>query len=155
MKLKTYMCIFATLLVVVSGCGTGEGNGKQDSKKYEAGHVEAITTAQLVEKMQNKESFTMVFTQTTCSHCKTFLEMLNGYLPNHNLVIYDMILDKEANREQSLKECETLFPEFTGTPDIYYVENGEIRSRFWNEGFDSLTKDTFNEWVEKYDLLGK
>lgn len=151
MKIKTYFFIFATLLLVVSGCSSKK---EEKQNKYDAGHIEAITTAQLVEKMENKESFTIVFTQISCSHCKTFLKMLNEYLPDHNLVIYDLILDNEPNREEALQQCEELFPEFTGTPDIYYVESGKIKSRFWNEGYSELDESSFNKWVETYDLLG-
>lgn len=151
MKIKTYICILAAMLLVVGGCGSKQ---KEKENKYAAGYIEGITTAQLVEKLDNKESFTIVFTQTECTHCKTFMKMLNEYLPDHNLILYDLILDKEEHREEALTKLEELFPEFTGTPDIYYVENGKIKSRFWNEGYGGLEEATFNEWVEKHNLLG-
>lgn len=151
MKIKTYICMIAAMLFIVSGCGSAT---KEKVDKYIAGHVEGITTAQVMEKIENKEDFTIVFTQTGCTHCKTFMKMLNEYLPDHNLVLYDLILDKEPNREEALTQLEASFPEFTGTPDIYCVEDGKIKSRFWNEGYSGLEESTFNEWVEKYNLLG-
>lgn len=147
MKLKKYMCAFVALLVVLSGCS---GSGTTS----EPGKVETITTAQVVEKMNNKEEFVVVFTQTTCDHCKIFMNMLDEYLPKHNITMYDMILDHEGNREQALKELGTLFPDFTGTPDIYYVKDGKIESRFWDEyQSEGLTETTFNAWVNKHELL--
>lgn len=144
MKIKQYICVFAAMMMLLTGC----------SYNGEPGSVERITTAQLIQKLDNKESFVVVFTQTTCGHCKTFMEMLDEYLPTHDITVYDVIIDLEGNRDQAVKELETLFPDFTGTPDLYYLENGEISSRFWKEYQEAgLTETTFNAWVKKHDLL--
>lgn len=146
MKLTKYICAFAAFLVLLSGCG--------DGKKSEPGRVEEISTEQLVEKMNNKEDLAVVFTQINCEHCKKFMLLLDDYLPNHNLVLYDVVLDNESDRTAAQKQLEELFPDFTGTPDIYYIEGGELKSRFWDEE-KSITEKTFQSWVNKYDLLGR
>lgn len=139
------MCAFAALLLLLTGCGNG--------KKHEPGRVETITTAQLVEKMDNQENLVVVFTQTGCGHCKTFMKMLEDYLPDHNLVLYDVVIDTESDYEGAMKQLTKRFPDFTGTPDINYVEKGELKSRFWSEK-ETLSEKTFDAWVETHDLLG-
>ena len=55
--------IAACTLLLLTGC----------SSKYERddepGRVENITVAKMQEMVDKKESFAIVFTQTTCSHC--------------------------------------------------------------------------------------
>jgi len=147
MKIKRYLCAFAAMLVILCGCGA-------DSS--EPGRVETITIAQLKEKMDKQEDFALVFTMTWCGHCATFMDMLDGYLPDHNVVVYDLVVDNEADYDKALEELKPLFPDFTGTPDLYYVEQGNIKSRFWDEFEDEgLDEITFHKWVKKYNLLDK
>ena len=75
MKKFIRLCgIAACTLLLLTGC----------SSKYERddepGRVENITVAKMQEMVDKKESFAIVFTQTTCSHCIEFKKMLDGYL---------------------------------------------------------------------------
>lgn len=131
-------------MLLLTGCQSGP-----------AGRIENITALQLQEKMSNKETFAVVMTQTTCGHCKTFLKEMDKYLKSHNMVLYDLVLDKEPNYDQSLKELTTIFPKFTGTPDIYYIEDGAVQSRFYDEldAGEGLDAKTFHTWAENHNLL--
>lgn len=149
MKLKKWICAIILGVTFLSGC---------QSTSKTPGKIEPITALQLVEKVENKETFTLIFTQSWCPHCKTFLAAMEDYLPTHNVVLYEVVLDEEPNVDQSYKECTTLFPGLeNGTPDLYYVENGEIKSRFWDDeaGKDGLSKDSFDAWAKTYDILGE
>lgn len=151
MKLKRYFCVFAFVLLSLCGCGSGE---KDNETTKEPGKVVEITTDELIKKMNDKEDFALVFTQTTCGHCETFLRMMDTYMKNHNVVLYNMVLDKEADVDAALEKLKTVFPEFTATPDIYCVEKGEIKSRFWKEYQEKgLDDKTFHEWVMKYGIM--
>lgn len=146
MRAQRYFCLLVSLLLLLSGC----------SGSSTPGRIETITTAQLVEKMNQQEDLTLVFTMSDCVHCKTFKEMLEEYLPDHNVVLYEVVVDLEANPEQALTELETMFPDFTGTPDLYILEDGKIKSRFWEEYQDvGLDKTSFHSWVKKYDQLDR
>ena len=150
MKIRRYLCVFAFVLVSLVGCG-GEGNNETTK---EPGQVVEINTDALVKKMNDKEDFAIVFTQTTCGHCETFLKKMDKYMKNHNVVLYNMVLDKESDVDKALKKLKEPFPEFTSTPDIYYVEKGVIKSRFWSEFQEKgLDDETFHEWVMKYGLM--
>ena len=150
MKIRRYLCVFAFVLISLVGCG---GEKDNDTTK-EPRQVVEINTDALVKKMNDKEDFAIVFTQTTCGHCETFLGLMDTYMKNHNVTLYNLVLDKEADVDEALKKLKTVFPEFTATPDIYCVEKGIIKSRFWTEYQDKgLDKDTFHEWVMKYGLM--
>lgn len=150
MKLRRYLCVFAFVLLALSGCGSKTSGETTETP----GKVVEITTDELLKKVNDKEDFSLVFTQTTCGHCETFLEMMDTYMKNHNVVLYNMVLDKEADVDKALKKLKEAFPEFTATPDIYYVEKGEVKSRFWTEYQEKgLDEKTFHEWVMKYGLM--
>lgn len=151
MRIKRYLCAFAAVLMLVSGCGD----------KGTPGKLEMINTAALSEKINNKEDFALVITQTGCGHCTTFHNMLNEYLPDHNVIVYEVLLDWDNDKEgaqKALAELEAQFPDFTGTPDLYYMEKGEIKSRFWAEEAyqnEGLSEMSFHSWVKKYNLLDR
>ncbi len=147
MRVHRYFCLFVSLLLLLSGCSSGSNI---------PGRIDTINTAQLVEKLNQKEDFVLVFTMSDCIHCQNFKEILNEYLPDHNVVLYEVMVDVEANPEQALTELESYFPDFTGTPDLYVLEDGKIKSRFWDEyqvvGFDETN---FLAWVKKYYQLDR
>lgn len=146
MRLRKYICAFAALLVLMSGCTGG--------KESEPGRVEQMTVAQLQEKITKEEDLAVVITQVDCKHCKTFMQMLEEYLPNHNLVLYDIVLDAESDRNTAIEQLNEIFPDFTGTPDVYYIEKGKVKSRFWDEN-ESLSEKSFDKWLDTYELFGK
>ena len=147
MRLSRYFCFFVSLLLLVSGCSSGSG---------EPGRLETINTAQLIEKVNKEEDFVLVFNMSDCIHCQHFKEVLDDYLPDHNVVLYEVMVDVEPNRQQALTELESLFPDFTGTPDLYILEKGKIKSRFWDEYEEvGLDETSFHAWVKKYDQLDR
>ncbi len=147
MKLRRYLCVFVFIAFALCGCGGNENNVKNETTA-EPGKVEKITTAQLVEKMNQKEDFALVFTQTTCGHCQVFLSLLDDYMKDHNVLLYDMVLDEEPDVDAALEQLKTVFPDFTATPDVYYVEKGVIKSRFLGE-YESVGVCNLPDWVYK------
>lgn len=148
MKKIIRLCsIAACTLLLFTGCGS----------KYERddnpGRVENITVSQMQKKIENKESFAIVFTQTTCSHCIDFKKMLDGYLLDHNVVLYDVVLDEApaSQRKSDLKKIRETFPEMNETPSLYYVKDGKMDNLLEN-GDDGLTEEKFDNWVQRYKL---
>ncbi len=152
MKLKRYLFAVAAALLLLGGCSSDSG---------EPGRVERISSATVAEKKNNQEDFAIVLTQTGCGHCTTFHNMLDKYLPDHNVVVYEVMLDWENDKkgaQKTLNDLEAIFPDFNGTPDLYYIEKGEIKSRFWDEPeaeSEGLSEDSFHQWVKKYQLLDR
>lgn len=143
MKFMKYIMAFSACFLLV-GCGSG--------KPSQPGKIEEISITTLREKMQNGEDFAVVITQLTCGPCGKFLEMLNEYLPDHNVVIYDVVMDNQgASRSVVADELEKIFPEFTGTPDLNYIKGGKLDNQFWAD-YDALDLKNFKDFVKKNNL---
>lgn len=145
--MKRIMTIFCCMLVLLtSGCSSY----KRDTS---AGKVEKITIEQMEQKIKNKETFTILFTQSWCGNCQTFLTMLEDYLPNHHVVVYDLVFDKDpiTDQKERLERVQKVFPSMTATPIVYYVEKGELKSELTSDD-DGLTQSRFDDWVQKNEI---
>ncbi len=146
-KIGKLCAVLCMLLVFLTGCGSSY------ERDTSAGEVVNITVAEMQEMIDKKESFAIVFTQTTCAHCIEFKEMLNTYLLDHNVVLYDVVLD-EAPADQRKSDLNTIretFPGMNQTPSLYYVKDGELENQLEN-GEEGLTQKRFDDWVQRYKL---
>lgn len=145
--MKKIMCIFSCLLMLlVSGCSSYE----RDSR---AGEVQKITINQLQEKLENKETFAIAFTQSWCGHCKEMMTMLDSYLEDHHVILLDLVIDMDPDysSEKAVEISQKTFTDMTGTPTLYYVKDGEIASKLVS-GEDGITEEKFDSWVQKNEL---
>ena len=142
--MKKYLCIaMCVLTLLMTGCSPKE-------------RLIDINLQQMQEKMKNKETFVLVFTQPECGYCKAFKTMLDTYLPDHDVTIYDLSIDKEILTDEELKkllaDIPVYFPDMTATPDLYYVKDGKIVDHFDIDKNDLSKEEDFNAWVDKYEL---
>ena len=146
--MKKFACILmVAFTVMLSGCSSSY------ERDTNAGEVINITVNEMTEKINKKDTFAIVFTQTTCTHCINFKNMLSGYLLDHNVTLYDVVLD-EAPKEEQQKNLDTIrktFPGLKDTPSLYYVTDGKMDTMF-EMGKDGITKDKFDNWVQEYRL---
>lgn len=117
------------------------------------GKVEKITVAQMQEKLDKKQSFPIVFTQTTCGGCKDFKKMLDEYLKTHQVVVYDVILDEapEENRQAELQQIRETFPGMNETPSLYLIKDGKLNNQLKSDK-DGISKERFDKWVQEYQM---
>lgn len=144
--MKKLLCIsFCMLSLLITGCA-----------KADLGKIEYISQEQLAEKMDNKDSFIIVFTQPTCGYCNEFKKMLEDYLPDHGVTLYDLSIDRKVLSEEELDELlekiHVYFPDMSSTPDLYYVKDGEIVSNFDADKIDLNVEENFNAWIDQYEL---
>ncbi len=76
--------------VMITGCQTHQESSKP-------GTIKEINIDKMVEKFDNEDTFVVMITQTDCGYCKDFHELLDNWLPTHNLTIYEVNLDHEEN----------------------------------------------------------
>ena len=88
-------------------------------------YVKKITIAELKEKIDNKDSFILVITQDTCSHCKAYLPTLTKIGREHNITFYD-VSRTNLNEEDStyLKNVANV----EGTPTTIFIVDGAEKS---------------------------
>ena len=79
----------------------------------------------MMEKVNNKDSFIVLFSQTTCTHCAAFKPKLEKVANEFNIKIYYLetdLLDKDTYDE--LKKSFS----FSGTPTTVFIINGEEKT---------------------------
>ena len=143
--MKKIVCIFACIMALaLGGCSSSY---ERDSTP---GEVVRVTVGEMQSMIDKKESFAIVFTQTQCSHCIVFHEMLDEYLLYHNITLYEVVLDEAPKEERSenLKKIRKTFKELDSTPTLYYVKDGKIEE----EILGLTEEDDFDDFVKEYKL---
>lgn len=88
-------------------------------------HFTEIKYNELMEKIENDESFVVVLSQTTCSHCASFKPKMKRVANKHKLDVYYIEVDLLSKEESTeLKK----HVNFEGTPVTVFIKNGEETS---------------------------
>jgi len=88
-------------------------------------YFKEIKYDEIIEKVNNKESFTLCFTQTSCGHCAAFKPKLERIANEYKTPIYYIEIDLMNNSE--VEELEKYF-QFAETPTTTFVINGEEKT---------------------------
>ncbi len=102
----------------------------------------------IVDKVDNKDSFILVISQSTCSHCATYRPKLLKISKEYGIDIFYIDYDKESedNRNQFLKE----FNLSGATPTTIFIKDGkEVSLLNRLEGDMSESKA-----IEKFKKMG-
>lgn len=84
-------------------------------------HLVNINFNKLQEKIDNKDSFILVLTQTGCSHCEEYKPVLKKVLAEYNITAYELSIDKLSKSETAkLKDIANS----NGTPTTIFIEDG-------------------------------
>lgn len=143
--MKKIMCIIACIMTLtLAGCSSSY------ERDENPGQVEVLTVKEMQEKIDNKESFAIIFTQTTCTHCVAFHKMLDSYILYHNITLYEVVLDEApaSERKDNLAQIRKTFKGLEDTPSLYYVNEGKEEDSI----IGSIDEDTFDSWVVKHQL---
>lgn len=81
-----------------------------------------ISVSELETKIDKKNSFVLVISQTGCRHCEQYLPELDRTLSDYDMNAYVLNVS-----ELSDEENKTLaqYVNFSGTPTTIFIENGE------------------------------
>ena len=85
-------------------------------------YLKQLKYDEVMEKIQNKESFILVVSQTTCSHCKEYKPVFKKILKKNNLTAYYIEYDLLSKEEK--KEF-VKYINFDSTPVTVFLKNGE------------------------------
>ena len=113
-KKKIMILVSLCLVILVAGCATD----KVLSKSY----FNAISFDEIIDKIENKEDFVVVISQTTCSHCASYKPKVEDIANEHKVDIYyidvDLLTEEENNEFKS-------YINFSSTPTTVFIKNGE------------------------------
>ena len=125
MKKKLIMII---ILIVITLSIIGliyAGTTLHKEEKEENNHLVEISFKELQEKIDNKDSFILLLSQTTCSHCAEYRPVLKKVLKNYDIYAYEIATDK-LDKEQTAKLKD--IANASGTPTTVFIENGEEKN---------------------------
>ena len=121
------LCCFMLL-----GCASNNTKPveNQDSKikiQEGKGSVSNILLDDMIEKMDQKESFVIIVTQTYCNSCQSFFTETEEFLKESGVPLLELNLDHEKGApDQVLDIVNEYLHEFVMTPSIYYIRDGEV-----------------------------
>ncbi len=143
--------VFIILIIVILGVAVGAliwgSISLQKKEKIEEEHLIELNYEELMEKIDNKESFILLFSQTTCSHCEQYRPTLKKVLVEYDLYAYEIatdLLSKEENAK--LKDVANV----TGTPTTVFIVNGEEK----NTANRLVGAAKENKIVSRFEALG-
>lgn len=93
-----------------------------DSKK---GELIKLSYNDIEEKINNKESFVLCISQSTCTHCETYKPRLERVASKYGIDLY--YSDVDLYNEKDSEKFDKLFY-FSGTPVTIFIENGEEKT---------------------------
>ena len=154
------------IILVISLCFMLIGcNTKVDyERSNEMGIIKYTSMVDVLERMDNKETFMFMLGFDFCSTCAWFKEeVLSDYIRNHgfefNLVeisksmsqeeldpVFQFILD-HPNPPQFLKEGQTETEPLA--PSFYFIVNGKVEEIFIGPEMD---EKKFDQFIQKYQL---
>ena len=85
-----------------------------------------LSVDEVVEKINNKDSFVLCISQTTCTHCKSFKPKLETVSEKYEVDIYYIDIDKYDEDEISLFKKNVSFD--GSTPVTAFIVDGEEAS---------------------------
>lgn len=150
---KILLCML--LMIGIVGCGTDSSKTDSIIKLDEKGKgdVHALTLEEMNNKIENEESFIVVFTQTTCGYCIEFFQESQDYIKELGLPLWDVVLDEEPrDAQENLDMIHEHFPSFSATPSIYYVENGKLKDSLEADK-ERVDKEQFETFLKENEII--
>ena len=112
------------------------------------GSLISLTYQQLQEKIDKKDDFILVVSQSTCSHCATYKPKLKIIAQDYNLDIY--YIDYDLEKDNIKKEFLDNYDLDGSTPTTMFIKNGKQTNMF-----DRIEGDVSKEKaIEKFKKLG-
>ncbi len=82
-----------------------------------------ITTEELFQKLEKKETFILLFSQDGCSHCEEYKPILKRVLNDYNIEAYELDLTKVRKNQEENNKVSSLF-NIQGTPTTIFINEG-------------------------------
>ena len=112
---KRILILFITCIVILVGALIFD-------KIYNKEYFIELKYEEFIKKIENKDSFVLCLSQTTCSHCAEFKPKLKEVAKQYKIELYYMetnLLNKEQT--EGLKKIVA----FSGTPTTVFITDGE------------------------------
>lgn len=136
--------IVVLMLVGMFGCSSKEVKESTGNKgnTVETGKKEGmpqLTLDEAFQKIDDKENFIFIVTQSTCSYCNSFKKTLVPFLKEHKDIPFyeieiDMLGEMKADVDKNFVKLQEKVTEFGGgTPEMFCYENGKLKKSISGE----------------------
>lgn len=125
MKKKLFIIIAIILIVGSLSALIFAGVKLYQNKVNQDKHLVNLSFNDLQEKINNKETFILVITQTTCSHCQEYKPILKKVLANYDIYAYE--IEQDTLTQDERKELEHI-ASISGTPTTIFIIDGQEKS---------------------------
>ena len=131
--------IVLLMLVGMFGCSAkSQGSekkpvGEETKEVKEQDGIRQLDLDQTFQKIDDKESFVFMVTQSTCTYCNSFKKTLVPFLKEHKDIPFyeieiDMLGEMKADIEKNFAKLQKKVTEFGGgTPELFCYENGKLK----------------------------
>ena len=89
-------------------------------------NLHELSYNEVLEKIENKETFVLCISRTTCSHCNSYKPKLKKISSNYNIDIYYIDIDLYTKEEQN--DFNTRLSFDGSTPTTVFLINGEEKT---------------------------
>ena len=110
------------------------------------GNLISIKYKEIKEKINNKDSFILVVSQSTCSHCASYKPKLELIAKDYGIDIYYIDYDKDSSKEEFLVD----FDLDGSTPITLFINDGKEKSLL-NRLEGDISKE---KAIEKFKKMG-
>ena len=119
------MSVKKKVIILVSICLVVLIVGLVADKILSRSYLVELEYEEVLHKVDNDESFVILFSQTTCNHCISYKPKLEAVAKEYKLEIYyvDIDLLSKSDREALGKKMN-----FNSTPVTLFIKNGEETS---------------------------
>ena len=97
----------------------------KEKEKNEDDHLVIVSYDELQQKVDNKETFILLISQTDCPHCLAYKPILKEVLVDYDLYAYEIQLDTLSDDEISKLNN---IANTSGTPVTTFIINGEEKN---------------------------
>ena len=122
MKKKTYLIILIILLILLF---VSLGILYIRKKEEENTLVYEINMQQLEEKINNKDTFILVMTQTGCIHCQSYLPTIKKVSREYGVTFY--VLNRAKLSKEEYNRLNNI-ANISGTPSTIFIVDGEEKT---------------------------
>mgnify|MGYP004536547623 CR=1 FL=1 len=123
---KNIFIIIGIVIVALAIAGLVYASTTLNKKNNDVdSHLVELNMSELQSKIDNKETFILVISQTDCSHCAEYKPILKEVLAENNITAYE-IDEKKLTKEENgqLKNIANI----SGTPTTVFIVDGEEKS---------------------------
>ncbi|MBQ4031097.1 MAG: thioredoxin family protein [Bacilli bacterium] len=125
MKKKVLIGIGIVIILLAVGLLVYAGIVLNNNRLKEEKYFKELTISELQEKIDNKESFILVISQTTCSHCAEYKPRIKKVLAKYEVTGY--YIEKDLLNAEETTQLNNI-ANISGTPATIFIIDGEEKS---------------------------